>query len=273
MNPNDPGDYSVIDLRSMDAVMGQNLAEFDFVVHLAGLAAVGPSFDNPREYIDTNAGMQINLFEALSKQKASPRVLIISTGGVYGASKTPITEKTGVVASNPYVISKLTQEMLARYYAKKGFNVMVARPFNHIGPGQGTGFIASDFAKQIAEIEKNGDGVLRVGNLVAKRDYTDVRDIVAGYYQILTKGKPGAIYNVCSGISRSGKDILDGLLAHSKAKIEVQIDQDKMRPTEVMNVQGSHHLLTVDTGWEPSIELGQTLKDVLEDWRQRVAAS
>lgn len=264
-----PNYYSV-DLTNSESLTNVPLDEVEAVFHLAGLAAVGASFDQPRRYIDTNAGMQLTLFEEFKKRGKHPRILIVSTGGVYGPSDQPLTETAELGTSNPYIISKLTQEMLGHYYLKLGFPVLIARPFNHIGPGQLEGFLVADLAKQIVEAELSNSGEIKAGNLDSKRDYTDVRDIVAAYDLIMKKGEPGEIYNVCSGRARSGKEILDTLVRLSRSSIQVTPDPSKMRPAEIKEITGSYTLLNEDTGWAPKIQLDETLNDVLNDWRGKL---
>ncbi len=244
--------------------------EIDGVIHLAGLAAVGPSFDKPLQYMTTNVGIEVNLFEAALAQKAKPRFLVISSGSLYDIkAELPLTEESKTYPSTPYAVSKIGQEQMALYYQNRGLESIIARPFNHIGPGQGPGFIVPDLAQQIIEIEKGNASELMVGNLDAKRDYTDVRDIVRAYRLLLEKGKSGEIYNVCSGTPRSGHEILEGLLASTEVKPEVKQDPSKMRPSDNPLVYGSHDKLTADTGWQPEIPLETTLSDVIADWRNR----
>jgi GDP-4-dehydro-6-deoxy-D-mannose reductase len=268
--PDDPN-YHTVDLLDADAVSQIDFSGVDVVVHLAGLAAMGLSFEQPRRYIDANAGMQINLFEAMIAQKARARTLVISSGNVYGADQLPITEAAAITTPSPYAVSKMTQEYLGHYYGNRGFEVIIARPFNHIGPGQTEGFIVADLAKQIAEAERESHTEISVGNLASCRDYTDVRDIVRAYWSLIKMEKPGETYNVCSGTSTSGEHILAGLLKHSNVKLKVVPDPAKMRPADIKDIYGSHAKLTADTGWQPEIPLDQTLADVLDDWRQRIA--
>jgi GDP-4-dehydro-6-deoxy-D-mannose reductase len=261
-----------LDLMDREAVDGLDFRGIDGVVHLAGLAAVGPSFDTPLKYLQVNGGLEVNLYEAAQAQGAHPRFVVISSGSLYDPKgKLPLTEASPVSPSSPYAVSKITQEQMAMYYNRRGFESMIARPFNHIGPGQGEGFLVPDLAKQIAEAEKSGAKEIGVGNLSAKRDFTDVRDIVRGYVAILEKGRAGEVYNLCSGKSVSGQDILDGLLAHSESKtIKAMTDEKKMRPVDVPDIYGDHAKLTKDTGWEPKINLEQSLREALEDWRAKV---
>jgi GDP-4-dehydro-6-deoxy-D-mannose reductase len=240
------------------------------VIHLAGLAAVGPSFDDPMRYINTNIGIETNLFEAALAQQVTPRFLIISTGSLYdAASDLPLTEASPVQAGSPYAVSKLGQEEMARYYSGRGFEIMVARPFNHIGPGQELGFLVPDVTKQVIDYEKSGTGRVLVGNLDAQRDYTDVRDIARAYRLLLEKGVPGETYNVCSGQARSGQAIVDAILALTDAKPAVESDPARMRPSDNPVIYGSNQKISDATGWQPEISIEQTLADVVSDWRSR----
>jgi GDP-4-dehydro-6-deoxy-D-mannose reductase len=268
--PSPDSHYHKVDLLDAEAVGQIDFRGVEVVIHLAGLAAVGPSFEQPRRYIDANAGMQINLFEAMLKQGVTARALIVSTGNVYRADHLPITEDAAITTPSPYAVSKMAQEYLTYYYGNRGFKVIIARPFNHIGTGQTEGFIVADLAKQIAVAERQNRSEISVGNLASCRDYTDVRDIVRAYWELIQQGRPGEIYNVCSGTSTSGERILAGLLKHSSIKLTVVPDPAKMRPADIKDIRGSHAKLTADTGWEPHIPLDQTLADVLADWRQRV---
>lgn len=257
-------------MLSLDLTSPSDCSKVDFsqvlgVIHLAGLAAVGPSFANPMQYITTNMGIEVNLFETALKQKATPRFLIISSGSLYDPNAPlPLSEESSTIPSSPYAVSKLGQEQIAQYYARLGFECIIARPFNHIGPGQGPGFIVPDLASQIFKAKKAGSNEIKVGNLKAKRDYTDVRDIARAYRLLLSKGKPGAIYNVCSGRSISGQTILKGLMAAARVNLRPVVDQSKLRPTDNPDIYGSHQKLTRDTGWQPSISIEQTLKDVID---------
>jgi GDP-4-dehydro-6-deoxy-D-mannose reductase len=247
-----------------------DFSKIDAVIHLAGLAAVGPSFEEPRKYIDLNAGIQINLFETCIKQGVKPKFLVISSGSLYDPkSKMPLNEQSTVSPSSPYAVSKITQEQLGHYYGQRGFEYIIARPFNHIGPGQGLGFIVPDFANQISKAEKAGSGDIMVGNLEAKRDYTDVRDIARAYRLLIETGISGKTYNICSGKSYSGQEILSKMLAKSIAKIAIKEDPAKMRPSDNPNIVGDYSTVNKDTGWQPIINIDQSLEDALNDWRNR----
>ncbi len=264
--------FASLDLTDRAQVDTLDFTEIDGVVHLAGLAAVGPSFDAPMHYIQVNGGIELNLFEAAAEQGAKPRFVIVSSGSLYDpTSPLPLTETSRVKCASPYSVSKRLQEELAGYFGVRGFEYVIARPFNHIGPGQNEGFIVADLAKQVAEAGKSGAKTIAVGNLSARRDYTDVRDIVRAYIALLEKGKNGETYNICSGRSVSGDEILTGLLAHAKnADLKPVVDEAKVRPVDAPEIYGDYGKLKADTGWEPRIALEQTLGEALEDWRGRV---
>lgn len=262
--------YMELDLRKPEDVAKISFEGVDGVVHLAGLAAVAASFDDPMLYVTTNVGLEVNLFEAAMAQKATPRFLIISSSSLYDSkAPLPMTEESPVEPSSPYGVSKIGQEQMARYYHRRGFESIIARPFNHIGPGQGPGFIVPDLAKQIVDAERDDKAEVMVGNLDSHRDYTDVRDIVRAYRLILQKGTAGETYNICSGKPRSGNDILKGLLANANCDPKIKQDPEKMRPADNPLIYGSHQKLTDDTGWQPAIDIETTLADVMADWRSR----
>lgn len=259
-----------IDLSKVENLNTINFKDYGVVFHLAGLAAVGPSFRRPIEYLRANSEIQVNIFEACMMQDARPKFIVISSANIYCADELPLKETSEVIPTSPYAVSKITQEYLGQYYGTRDFEVVIARAFNHMGPGQLEGFIVADFAKQIAEAEAVGGGSVKTGNLTARRDYTDVRDIVRAYRLLAEKGKPSEVYNVCSGRAISGNEILDGLLDNSTARIDVATDPDLFRPVDRPEVYGSHEKISEDTGWEPEIPLERTLKETLDFWRGRI---
>lgn len=262
--------YVVADLTKPDEVAKIDFTGVIGVIHLAGLAAVGPSFDNPLLYLNANIGMETNLFEAATKQGVKPKFVVVSSGALYDAhAPLPITESTAVLPNSPYAVSKIGQEEVGKYYITRGFEVVIARPFNHIGPGQNLGFLVPDLTKQLIDVEKGASGTVLVGNLEAKRDYTDVRDIARAYRLLLESGKSGETYNICSGTSRSGQEMLDALIAQSGVAVTVEQDPARMRPSDAPDIYGSHDKIATDAGWEPQIPLTKTLDDVIADWRSR----
>jgi GDP-4-dehydro-6-deoxy-D-mannose reductase len=261
------------DLSAPEAVRGRiNFKSVDVVIHLAGLTAVGASFSEPMKFINNNVGAEVNLFEASLKQQRLVRFLIISSGAVYDPREcSPFTEDSRLSPTSPYAVSKIAQEQMVAYYGKRGFEYVIARPFNHIGPGQSEGFIVPDIAKQIVAVEKGQADTISVGSLGLRRDYTDVRDIVRAYRLLIEEEGTQAhnIYNICSGKSYSGQQILDGLLAHGAVEPKIVQDEARLRPADAPNVVGSNDRIKQDVGWQPQIKLDQTLKETLEDWRQR----
>jgi GDP-4-dehydro-6-deoxy-D-mannose reductase len=179
-----------------------------------------------------------------------------------------MTEDSHILPASPYAVSKICQEEMALHYALRGFEVIIARAFNHMGPGQNTGFLIPDLVKQVVEAEGGVSDKILVGNLEAKRDYTDVRDIVRAYRLLLENGRSGETYNICSGTSRSGQEMLDLIVSKSSIAVTVEQDPARMRPSDTPDIYGSHEKLTTDTGWQPEIPLETTIADVIADWRK-----
>jgi GDP-4-dehydro-6-deoxy-D-mannose reductase len=245
----------------------------DAIYHLAGQAFVPRSFENPWETLEINIRAQLNIIQACLAFDLRPRLLITSSAEVYGdVQHVPISEDAPLRPSSPYSVSKAAQDLLGlQYFLSHQFPVLRARAFNHIGPGQSDRFVAPAFAIQIARIE-SGQQVptLYVGDLSDRRDFTDVRDIVRAYALIMERGTPGEVYNVASGEARSIQSLLDTLLKHTTARIDVQVDPQRLRPSRIPILQGDCTRLKNATGWQPVIPFEQTLRDVLEDCRQRV---
>lgn len=247
----------------------------DAIYHLAAQAFVPRSFEDPWETLENNILAQLNLIRACLDLDMQPRILIVSSAEIYGAvapDQLPLDEDVAIQPTNPYSVSKVAQDMLAlQYYLSHELPIMRARPFNHIGPGQNERFVAPAFAKQIAAIEEGaGDAVIYVGNLEAKRDFTDVRDIVRAYHMIVEKGKPGEAYNIASGLAHSIRHLLDTLLQQSDIEIEVRVDPSRLRPVDVPEIRGDSSKLHRDTGWQPKLSFEDTLRDVLSDYRGRL---
>jgi GDP-4-dehydro-6-deoxy-D-mannose reductase len=236
------------------------------VVHLAGHSAVGPSFDAPHLYVSQNSSMLIHLGEALLAGAELGRVLVVSSGAVYDSSHgLPIGEEAPVGFSSPYVVSKLVVEDLARYYRGRGQDVVVARPFNHIGPGQGPGFLVPDLVAGL-ERARRSDGRLPVGDLTTARDYTDVRDVARAYRLLLDAHRLNHwVYNVCSGVSRTGSEILE-ILQRITASTSVTpvLDESRMRPGDPRSISGIAARLHAAVGWGPHITLEESLHDYVE---------
>jgi len=247
----------------------------DLVFHLAALAQAGASFRDPWRTIEANVRMQLNVLEALVAKGGSPRVLVVSSSEVYGMVRPedlPCDEETPLRPANPYAVSKVAQDMLGlQYHFSAGLDVVRVRPFNHTGPGQGEGFVVPDFSRQVAAIEAGlQEPLLRVGNLEAERDLSDVRDVVRAYYLLAQHGVSGEAYNVGSGKARPMHAILDQLLEASRVPIRVEPDPERMRPSDVPRVVCDPTKLAACTGWAPTVPFEQTVLDVLDDWRARL---
>jgi GDP-4-dehydro-6-deoxy-D-mannose reductase len=242
------------------------ISNVDAIIHLAGLAAVGPSFDNPQLYINANSAMVTNMCEFYTKQEKKPRIISVSSGAIYGPhQELPITENSAIGLSSPYAVSKVLTENQCQYYSARGLECVVVRPFNHIGPGQGKGFILPDFFNRLSEADTSA--TIRVGNINSKRDYTDVRDIVDAYSRIALAPKLAhSLYNVCSGKSISGQDILSILKrAVNKPDVQFEIDPSLIRPTDAMDIYGDASRLRDELGWQPTYSIDKTIADFVSD--------
>lgn len=246
----------------------------DYIYHLAALTSPAESFKNPGDTVVTNILGQLNILEAVKRlQLMETRVLVVSSAEVYGAADEkdlPMDEDTPLKPRSPYAVSKIAQDYLGyQYFHSQGVKAIRVRPFNNIGPFQAPVFAVSSFAKQIADIEKGKmEAVLRVGNLDAKRDFTDVRDAVRAYVLLLEKGEPGEVYNIGSGKSHRMQEILDILLSYSETNIIVEKDPELMRPGEIPELLCDNSKLRLVTGWIPEISIETTLKDILDYWRR-----
>lgn len=246
----------------------------DIVFHLAALTSPSDSFKNPTETITNNIAVQINLLEAIQKNKLlDTKILIVSSADVYGIvdkKDLPIDEETSFRPTNTYSVSKIAQDFLGfQYFLSYGLKIIRVRPFNHIGPRQSSKFVVASFAKQIAEIEADKiEPAIFVGNLSAKRDFTDVRDMVKAYLLAAEKGDIGDVYNIGSGTSFRISEILDKLLSLSKKQIRIQVDKSRFRPSDEQELVCNRKKFTDKTGWEPTISLETTLKDTLDYWRK-----
>lgn len=245
--------------------------EFDAVYHLAAQSRVDLSWKHPADTLAVNAGGTANLIGALAAVGAQPRVLVMSSAEVYGIvdpATLPVTEQTPIGPRTPYGVSKMAAEQLALLAGSQaGIEVIACRPFNQIGPGQPPTFVAPSFAQQVVANERAGGGEIQVGNLEATRDFLDVRDAVGAYRSLIVAGEPGEIYNVASGIEVSVRGLLDELVARSTADQTVVVDEHRFRPNDLPRMFGSIDRLRDATGWAPSRTLGETLEDLLTEWR------
>ena len=241
------------------------------IYHCAGFADVHGAWRAPARALRVNALGTHHLLQAVREAGLSSRVLVTGSAMVYRPAPDPMTEENPIGPIGPYAVSKLAQEMTA---AASPVPVLLVRPFNHAGPGQSAAYATSAFAQQIAEIEAGRrEPVLQVGNLEARRDITDVRDTVRAYELLAERGRTHLPYNVCSGHTRTMSELLDVLLSLSRVRVRVEVDASRLRPSDNPVITGSHGRLTRDTGWTPEIPIEQTLADLLDDWRVRVAQS
>jgi GDP-4-dehydro-6-deoxy-D-mannose reductase len=247
----------------------------DRIFHLAAQSFVPTSWTCPGETFAINSIGQIHLFEAVLGLGLKPRIQIAGSSEEYGLvrpEETPMTESNPLRPLSPYAVSKVAQDYLAyQYFMSYRLETVRTRGFNHTGPRRGDVFICSNFAKQIAEIEAGKrEPVLRVGNLEAKRDFTDVRDMVRAYWLSLEKGEAGDVYNIGTGRAFSGQEIVDTLCAMSKVPLKVEVDPDRLRPSDVPILLSDSSKFRILTGWEPKIPFDQSLQDLLEYWRKKV---
>lgn len=284
-----------VDLRDAHAAEAAvKQAEPDYIFHLAAQSFVPESWVSPVDTLQTNVIGTVNLLEAVRKSNLHPVIQIAGTSEEYGCPpmvdvadndaditinhlpdkvfKLPITEDFPLLPLSPYGVSKVAEDLLGfQYHKSYGMKIIRTRAFNHTGPRRGESFVTSTFAKQIVEIEKGKhDPVLNVGNLEAKRDFTDVRDVVRGYWLAANRGKYGEVYNICSGKSRTIQSVLDTLRMQSTAQFDVARDRERMRPSDIPVLEGDCTKFTRQTGWKPQISFAQTMSDLLDYWRAKI---
>ena len=246
------------------------------IYHLAGWADVGGSWKAPVQAFRVNAEGTLNVLSAAAEAGVE-RVLAVSSADVYGKvdpAELPLTEESPLRPASPYAVSKVAADYLGlQAWLGNGLPVLRVRAFNHLGPGQTDAFVAPALASRIARAERDGGDVLPIGDLSARRDFTDVRDVVRAYRLLMEHGEPGEVYNVCSGVDLAVQDLADQLLGQARIPLRFETDPDLLRPVEVPVLRGSYDRLHQATGWKPEISIEQTLTDLLEDWRVRVAES
>lgn len=263
----------LLDAHSLESLMFE--IRPDFIFHLAAQSFVPASWTSPAVTLETNIVGSANLFESVRRAQINPVIQIACSSEEYGLvnpKEIPLKETNPLRPLSPYAVSKVAMDYLGyQYFKSYGTKIVRTRGFNHTGPRRGDVFAESSFAKQIAEIEKGKrEPVIYVGNLETQRDYTDVRDMVKGYFLAVTKGEPGEVYNICSGKAWRISEVLDYLLAISKVKVTLKQDPARMRPSDVPILLGNNTKFRRQTGWKPEIPLKQTFSDLLDYWRERV---
>jgi GDP-4-dehydro-6-deoxy-D-mannose reductase len=248
----------------------------DGVLHLAAQSAVTLAISDPLETYRVNVLGTLNLLEGLRATGFRGRLLYVSSGDVYGGvppDELPVVETRRPAPRNPYAVSKLAAEALCLEWARScGLDVVLARPFNHVGPGQDERFAVADFARQVVRVRKGlAAPELVVGDVDATRDFTDVRDVVSAYLLLLTHGRRGEVYNVASGTERSLRSVVEQLSLLAQVAVSLRVEPRRLREGEQRRVQASHEKLSRDTGWRPRIPWNQTLQDTLSYWEEKEA--
>ena len=266
-------DSDMRDLSSVSHLIGEAMP--DYIFHLAAQSFVPTSWHAPRETLTTNIIGQLNILEAVRFSGLDSIIQIAGSSEEYGLvydNEIPIKETNPLRPMSPYGVSKVAQDLLGYQYQRSyGLKIVRTRAFNHTGPRRGDVFVVSDFAKQIARIEAGKkEPVIKVGNLEATRDFSDVRDIVKAYWLALEKGEPGDVYNICSGKGWSIREVLDMLLSMTEAKVKVEQDPKRRRPSDVPMLVGDSTKLRGKAGWMPEISFEKTLEDTLNYWRGKV---
>jgi GDP-4-dehydro-6-deoxy-D-mannose reductase len=265
------------DLRDLSSVRWLvETARPTHIIHLAAQSFVGASWQTPAETLSTNIIGQVNVLEAVRGLRIDPRVLVVGSSEEYGMvheGEVPIRESNPLRPLSPYAVSKVAQDLMGyQYFRSYGLSIVRSRAFNHTGPRRGDVFVESNFAKQVAEIETGiCEPVVFVGDLRPRRDFSDVRDIVRGYWLLLERGEPGEVYNLCAGRAWSIQDVLSFLVEQSTVKgITTTVDPARFRPSDVMVLEGDPSKIEKATGWKAEIPFERTLSELLDYWRDRV---
>lgn len=265
-----PGGLDIRDSKALQASLMS--VQPDWVIHLAARSFVPDSFADPRETLDVNLFGTLGLLCALRETKFRGRLLYVSSGDVYGAvpeSALPVAESRWPEPRNPYAVSKLSAETLClQWHRSEQMDVIVARPFNHIGPGQSERFVVPTLARQVARVAAGlQKPTLTVGDIDVTRDFSDVRDVVRAYAAMLGRGQAGRIYNVCSGREVTIRSILQTLCTLARVDPAIVQDSARLRPSEQRRMVADCQRLRADTGWEPAISLETSLQQILDQFR------
>lgn len=242
------------------------------IYHLAAQSFVPTSWNSPADTLTNNIVSQLHLFEAVRKWDVDCKIQVACSSEEYGMvypGEIPVQENNPLRPLSPYAVSKIAQDFLGyQYFQSYGLSIVRTRSFNHTGPRRGEHFVTSNFAKQIAQIELGlQPPFVDVGNLQARRDFTDVRDVVKAYWLSLERGEPGSVYNISSGTTRTIEEVLQTLLTFTTANVQIRVDPKRLRPSDVDVLLGDSSLFQEKTGWNPEIPFHQTMEDLLEYWR------
>ncbi len=283
-----------VDLRDAHAAMqAVKQAEPDYIFHLASQSSVPASWTGPADTLETNAIGTVNLLEAVRRSKLHPAIQIAGSSDEYGCPplvddtllitfglnqtqrsvfKLPVTEDFPLLPLSPYGVSKVAEDLTGfQYHKSYGMKIVRTRAFNHSGPRRGPEFVESDFAKQIVEMEKGKRApVLKTGDLEVRRDFSDVRDVVRGYWLAASRGKYGEVYNICSGKARAIQTVIDTIRMQSTVQFEIVQDKERMRPSDIPVLEGDFSKFRKQTGWKPVINFSQTMGDLLDYWREEI---
>lgn len=265
-----------VDVRNLEQLRTLiSLEQPDHVVNLAAITTLRESFENPRDTYDINFLGTLNLLMALRECRFTGHMLFVSSSEVYGLlgeHDLPVSETRLPKPLSPYAVAKIAAEALCYQWSQtEKFDIVTARPFNHIGPGQSERFAIADFGRQVAAIKLGlSDPVIHVGDIETTRDFTDVRDIVSAYQLLLERGRSGETYNVCSGIERSIRSLVERMCVLAGVSVELRADPARLRPSEQRRVRGCNAKLKADTGWVSHCSLDRTLSDIVTYWVQRL---
>lgn len=263
----------MLDARAVSAAIAS--AAPTQIYHLAGASHAGASWQQPATSLEIHVRGTHHLLEAVRAHAPQCRVLVVSSGMIYRAQDHAVDEEAALGPVSPYALSKLAEDQLSLHAAANdGLDVVVARPFNHTGPGQTPAFAASSFARQIADIERGTTPpAIAVGNLDAARDMSDVRDVVSAYAALMQSGRTGLAYNVCRGTAVTMSELLNQLLALSHTRVDLVQDPARLRPNDLPFLAGNPDRIHRDTGWVSTMPLAETLTDLLDYWRNALAES
>jgi GDP-4-dehydro-6-deoxy-D-mannose reductase len=270
-------EFDVRDAKQIRRLIGDEKP--DFLVHLAAISTIGESINNPSETYDINFGGVLNVLMALRECEFSGRMLYVSSSEVYGLiaeTELPVIEERPLKPLSPYAVSKIAAEALCYQWSQTvNFEIVMARPFNHIGPGQSERFAIADFARQIVAIKLGlADPIMNIGDVDTTRDFTDVRDVVRAYQLLLNQDRcNGEVFNVCSGTERSIRSLIVCMCELAGVEVELRVDPNRVRKSEQRRVRGSSVKLNKYTGWHPEFSIDRTLSDILSFWEAKLLRS